>query len=272
VDVALAPLTVGRPSPGRLVTAAATAGFRRVGLTLWVPDGTESPGCVSSPCTSAADRRTLRSHLDASGVSVLDVGVVVLSPSLDLDRVAGLVETASALGSDRLVVMNRDDVPGRAAANLHAVCSLAAPAGMRVGIEFMPYTATRTLREATALVTAAAAPNAGLIVDLLHLYRSGGTADDLAGLPPEAVHLVQLCDARRQAPPAADLRAEALADRLYPGEGKLPLRTVLAALPRNVCTTVEAPVARHADRSPAYRAMAAAVALHRLMADGPGGR
>ena len=38
-DVALAPLTVGRPEPEVLVAAAAAAGFGMVGLTLHPPDG-----------------------------------------------------------------------------------------------------------------------------------------------------------------------------------------------------------------------------------------
>jgi sugar phosphate isomerase/epimerase len=119
-------------------------------------------------------------------------------------------------------------------------------------------------------VAAVDVPFAGLVVDVLHLYRSGGSAAELAAVDPATVSLVQLCDAPRQAPPAARLREEALTDRRYPGEGELPLADVLAAVPPGAQLSIEAPVARDAGRSPAERAAAAATALGRLASLSPG--
>ena len=265
MDVGLAPLTLGRPAPDVLVTAAAAAGFSRVGLTLWAPGEPLSP-----VCTRPDGRRTLRTHLDAAGVAVTDVGVVVLSPALDLQQVAALIGTGRALGADQVLVLDLDDDRRRALGRFRAVCDLAGQAGLQVVVEFMPYSATRTLAEAAALVAAADVPFAGVVVDVLHLYRSGGSAADVAAVAPGTVRLVQLCDATREAPPAERLREEALTDRRYPGEGELPLPELLAVVPPGARLTVEAPVARHADRSPAERAAAAAAALRRMAPLTPG--
>ena len=259
VPAGLAPLTVGRPSPDVVVAAAADAGFAQVGLTLWPPDGP-----LTTLTADAAARRALAAGISASGVAVLDVGVVVLEPSLDLAAVARLAGLAAELGGDRLVVLNRHRLPERAVEQFAAVCAVAGAAGLAAAVEFMPYTATRTLGEAHQLVAAAGAPNAGVVLDVLHLYRSGGTAADLAGAALDRILLVQLCDAPAAAPPPDRLRDEALRHRRYPGDGELPLADVLAALPAGVPLTVEAPVAEDAGRPPVERARAAAAALRRL--------
>lgn len=253
---ALAPLTVGRPDPAELAAAAAAAGFERIGITLWLPDGVLLPACV--------DGGTLRhtaSAIAASGVTCLDAGVVVLAPGLDMERLRRFVDAAAALGADRLVAMNRDPSAPRAAATLAAVCEVAGVAGLSVGVEFMPYTATRTVAEARRLVEEAGAPNGGVVLDVLHLYRSGGSASDLAGPSPVPVLLLQLCDGLRDAPPPERLRDEALADRRYPGQGELAVADVLGAVPAAVPVTLEAPVAADAALPLPERAARAAGAL-----------
>lgn len=258
-DVGLGPLTVGRPPCQDLVEAAAAAGFGRVGLTLRLPDGAAAPEVAD-----ARSRRRLRARLDDLGVRVLDAGVVVLAPEAVPAEDEALVEAAAELGADRLVALVRDADPARAAGRLAAACATAATAGLRVGVEPMPYSACRTLAAARELVTGSGAPGAGVVVDVLHLFRSGGTAADLDGLAAAEVVLVQLCDGRAAAPPPSRLREEALGDRCYPGRGGLPVRDVLAALPDGVPLTVEAPVAADAGRTPAERARSAAAALTAL--------
>ncbi len=257
----LAPLTVGRPSLEVLVDAADAAGFARVGLTLWVPGGRPAPVCTDPGVRRAAVRTVLR-----SGVSPLDVGVVTLEPDLDLDSLRRVIDAAGVMGADRLVAMNLDPSPARAATTLAAVCAEAAPAGVSVGVEFMPYTATKTFAEACELVRTAGDPSAGVVVDALHLHRSGGTPADVAAGRTVPVLLVQLCDAHRESPLPDRLREESLGDRLYPGQGDLPLEELLAALPAGVPITVEAPVAADAGRSPRERARRAATALAGLLA------
>jgi sugar phosphate isomerase/epimerase len=260
LSVGLAALTLGRPDPLVLVAAAADAGFRAVGLTPWAPGAPLSP-----ECTDRVRRRRLAAELAATGTAVSDAGVVVLSPRLAPSTTARLLDTAAGLGAPRVLVADAHEDRHRAAGQLAAVAAAAADLGLRVALEFMPYGATRTLDEATALLAAAGAGNAGLVVDVLHLYRSGGSAASLAGLDPALVELVQLCDAPLAAPPPGRLRSEALTDRRYPGDGELPLRAVLAALPAGAPVTVEAPVARDAARSPGPRAAAAAAAVRRLL-------
>jgi sugar phosphate isomerase/epimerase len=259
-DVGLAPLTVGRPGPLTMVDAAEAGGFGSLGMTLWVPDEDCAPVC--------RDRRLradVRRRIEGTGLSVTDVGVVVLRPRLDIDMVERVLVTARALGGRQVIVMNADHDGHRAVATLRAVANLAEHHELLVGVEFMPYSCTRTVSDALRLAADSEADNVGVVLDVLHLFRSGGTAADLGEPVVRALHLVQICDAGWASPAADQLRAEALGGRLHPGEGDLPLDRILALLPDDVPVTLEAPTAEDVARSPLQRAARAGAAMQRFL-------
>ncbi len=260
LGVGLAPLTVGRPDPLTMVAAAEAGGFDSLGMTLWAPDEDCAPVCRDPRLLAEVRRR-----IEATGVSVTDVGVVVLRPRLDIDVVERVLVTAHVLGARLVIVMNADDDGRRAASTLRTVADLARPYGLLVGVEFMPYSCTRTVAEAQQLAAGTGADNVGLVLDVLHLFRSGCTADDLREPAVRALQLVQLCDAERAGPGPERLRAEALSGRRYPGEGELPLEQVLALVPAGVPITLEAPTVQDATRSPQQRAVRAAAAMRRFL-------
>ena len=260
-EVALAPLTVGRPEPPEMVAVAEAGGFRRIGMSLWAPDGG-----LGAICTDPGLLCTTLRALARSGVAVTDVSVVVLTGNLDLGDARRMVEVGRQLGADRVVVMNRIPDPGRAAEVLASVADLAGEAGMLVGLEFMPYSPTPDVAAAAALVRTVDRPGVGVVLDVLHLFRSGGGPKDVSRVAVPLV-LVQLCDAPDTPPAQFRLRAESLTDRRYPGHGDLPLGAVLASVPSGVPVTLEAPVSCDAELPPAERARRAAAAL-REFADG----
>jgi sugar phosphate isomerase/epimerase len=120
------------------------------------------------------------------------------------------------------------------------------------------------------VVERAAHPAGSVLVDALHLRRSGGSPADLAALPPERLPYGQLCDAPLEPvwPDEQVAIAESRGGRLLPGDGELPLRELIDVLPPGSALSVEAPVAALADRSPAERASRAFAAATRLLAGG----
>ncbi len=85
-----------------------------------------------------------------------------------------------------------------------------------------------------------------MLVDALHLFRSGGSVIEVAALAaqrPELFPYAQVCDAvdARPAPDAATARQEAAYARLVPGAGSLPLAQLVDALPPGCTLSVEAP-------------------------------
>jgi len=124
----------------------------------------------------------------------------------------------------------------------------------------------QTIEAADALVTAAGRSNAGVLVDALHLARSGGNPASVAAVPRERIAYMQLCDGPAKSPPLEDLARESRNDRLPPGHGELWLDELLDALPDNVAISVEVPRSVDAGRSVTERAVSAGAAARAYLA------
>ena len=97
---------------------------------------------------------------------------------------------------------------------------------------FSPIFPVGSLSVATRIVEQAARPNGAILVDTLHLARSGGRPPDLREVPRPRLPYLQIADAPRETPPTIEgLRDEALHGRLLPGAGTLPLAQTLEEVP-----------------------------------------
>jgi sugar phosphate isomerase/epimerase len=139
---------------------------------------------------------------------------------------------------------------------------------VRVVLEFLPIFTIATLGDALGVVQEVASPSGGVLVDTLHLARSGGGPADLADVPAELLPYLQLADApdRLDDPTPARLREEALHGRLLPGQGRLPLDQTLATVP-DVPVSVElrSQALMQAFPDPTERARAVLAATRRLL-------
>jgi sugar phosphate isomerase/epimerase len=249
----LAHLTMLDADPIELMHAAAAGGFDAVGLRILPPKHSPVPWQVVGNSEMVARIRRTSAEL---GVRVFDVESFTLHPDTDVaaDMRAAL-ETAAEIGAQQVLTTTTDPDPARFADHFAALCDEAAKVGLRVGLEFMMFRDVQTLRQAIDVITASQRPNAAVIIDALHLSRSGGTPADVAAVDPALLAYVQLCDAPARIPPADQLIAEARTGRLYPGEGELWLGELLRALPPAMTVTVEAPCEKYAGLSPTERAI-----------------
>jgi sugar phosphate isomerase/epimerase len=217
--LSLAAGTVLDVGPAAAVDVAAESGFPAVGL--WF-----DPGTWTGATTAVVDAR-----LRATGVTALDIEPVILGRGPDHGE--ALVDTAAELGVAHVLVASGPAERSVVVERLAALCERAAPAGVTVVLEFLPIFSIGTLADALAVVDEVARSNAGVLVDTLHLARSGGGSDDLRRVSPDLVPYLQIADA--PATLVGDdrnaLREEALHGRLLPGDGELPLEEVLLAVP-----------------------------------------
>ncbi|HUQ73077.1 MAG TPA: TIM barrel protein, partial [Burkholderiales bacterium] len=135
--------------------------------------------------------------------------------------------------------------------------------GLRANLEPMPWVDVSNIAKALRVLHAAGKANSGLLVDAIHFFRAGDTLADLAKVPREYLHYVQLCDAWAERPSdMQEIIRQARGDRLFPGEGGLDLRGLLRALPANIPLSLEVPVAQKmAPQERARRAMDATKAI-----------
>lgn len=252
--LSLAHLTVLELAPPDVVMVAARAGFRHVGLRLIqaTPDEPGYPMLGGTPL-----RRATLDALAATGLSVLDVEVVRLMPGTDVRTFEPMLETAARLGARHVIVTGNDPDRGRLVASFAAFCVLAAAYGLTADLEFMSFTAVPTLDAALEILSMAAQPNAGVLVDSLHFDRSGAAPDSLSRIPGAWLHFTQLSDAPAVwADDTPSLIKTARTGRLMPGEGGIGLAAILAALPPGLPISLEIPShpARAAGQDAAARA------------------
>lgn len=236
----VAHLTALELAPARLVREARRAGFSAVGLRLHPV----IPGAQAYPVAPGSQAlRELRAVMAGEGVRVTDIEFVSLTAQAQVADYQPLLAAGAELGALSLTVSGDDDNVARLTGNFAALCELARGHGLRVDLEFMRWRPVATLQQACTVVTGAGQDNGGVLVDALHLFRSGGQVAYLAGVDPRLLRAVQLCDAPLLAPVEELIIAEAREGRMLPGQGQLPLAALVAALPTQLCVSVEVPSA-----------------------------
>ena len=249
--LSLAQLTLLGADPIDLIDAADAAGFSHIGMRIVPP----MPDVPMRPVIGYLPyQRAIRARLAASALTVLDVEAFWLTAATDLRALEAAIAFGAELGARYALVVGNDPERARLVDNFAGFAALARSYGLMTALEFIPYSEVRSVGEAAGLVTAAGQAGAGLLVDALHLSRSGGSVAELARLPAEAIHYLHLCDAPAVPPSdVAAMRDEARARRCYPGEGELPLRALLAAAPARP-VGIEAPDRRRSHLSFAEQA------------------
>ncbi|SAL83087.1 xylose isomerase domain-containing protein [Caballeronia arvi] len=242
--LSLSHLTVLDVGPPHLISLAAQAGFRAVGIRLCSP----MPGGIAYPLRAGAPelRDTLR-LMKAHDVIVSDIEVVRIAPDTRIDDYVPAFEAGAELGARRVCINIDDADRARVIDRLAALCDLARPFGLSLDIEFMIWRPVARLEDAVDIVKAVRMDNAFVLVDALHLFRSGGTVEAVAALDPALIGSIQLCDAPIASPSPSGIVDEARSNRLLPGEGQLPLLKLLAASPKDVPLSVEVPLIRETD-------------------------
>ena len=261
--LSLAALTILDAGPAGQIRAAAEAGWRSVGLRLMplLPTDARVAG-------DAGAMREIERRLAETDMAVLEIGVFPVKSEMDWRTIDAVLAFSRRIGARFIVCPVEDADRMRRAATFGRLCDLARVHELAALVEFNPYSACPTLAAALELVAAVARPNAALVIDVLHLSRSGGSPEDLVAVDPKLLALVHLCDA--PLPPSDsrtidELRAESRTARLLPGEGALWLDRLLDVLPAHAGLSIEAPSARLAHLPAVERARRALVATEAVL-------
>lgn len=212
------------PLPERL-EAAAAAGLAGVGV---------SPQDVERCLAQGIGPEALRHRIDALGLETVELQVLRDWGARTQERASRTFEervyaAAGVVGGRYVVAVGEvDDDAAFVAGRFRALCERAAAAGLRVALEFVPWTTIPDLRRASEIVERAGHENGGVLVDAWHHLVGGGRPDDLAALPARRIVALHLCDA--PAGRAGTLVEEARHRRLLPGEGVLDLEGLLRHL------------------------------------------
>ena len=250
--IGLAALTCIELAPPDLVSVAAATGYDFVGLRL-IP--------VATQTLPSFEMRELERRLTDTNVKVLDVEVFRLDPDTNVKAYEPMLATAGRLGATDILVHGADPEEARLVESFGRLCDLAARYKLNANLEPMPWVDVSTVAKAKRVLRAAARKNAAHLPDPIHFYRADNRLDELKDVPHR---YLQFCDARKERP--ADLQElirQARGDRLFPGEGGLDLRGLLAALPADLPISLEIPHA--GGLAPTERARRAIEATKKLL-------
>lgn len=217
-------------SPEQTVAAAIAGGWPAAGI--WYDPKSWTPATTIEVRDRAAD----------AGLTILDIEVIWLKPGPDDPAHFAAIDAGAAIGARNVLIVSSEDDTGRAAGKLNRLGNHAAAVGLRACLEFAAFTTVGDIASAVALLDAADCDNLGLLIDPLHLARTGGSPADLNSVDPRRFPYAQFCDAPAHGPPPSDVAEiirEALDLRLMPGDGDLSLDDLLAQLPPTTPLSVE---------------------------------
>jgi sugar phosphate isomerase/epimerase len=178
--------------------------------------------------------------LDHAGLRVAAIDLVALDYSRPenvdtaVERARFLGNVAQAVGCDLLLLCSWGDLYGRSkeeglhlvADYLRPVCLAAAAFDCRLAIEPLGrHELIPGCQEALQIIELAGQPNLGVMWDFFHYYKSDVPLAAIRQIPANKLWLVHVDDA-----PALPLETLRDADRVYPGQGDMPLSTYFAVL------------------------------------------
>ncbi|MES2496200.1 MAG: sugar phosphate isomerase/epimerase [Pseudomonadota bacterium] len=228
--VSLASGVVPEFGPVDTIRAAAAGGFDAVGLWIETADWT------------ASLFRETRAALADTGLPLLDVEVIWLKPDSSIDDHRRTIDIGAELGAANVLCVSSDPDHGATADRLAELCRHAEGSGMRVALEYGVFTEVKNLAAALAILDRVAHPLRALLLDPIHIDRSGGSFDALAAIDPALLPYAQICDAPAARPDPDDFDAvfiDACDLRAHCGEGGLPLDRFYRALPAGLPLSVE---------------------------------
>jgi sugar phosphate isomerase/epimerase len=238
----LAHLTSNLCTPPQAICLAAELGYAFVGLRL-LPNMAGAPHqfLIGQP---AVLRETIAAQND-TGVGIFDLEIIRIAEGFDPRRYLPLLEAGAALKARAVLVAGDDTDEARLTDGYARLCEVMQPYGLSADLEFMPWTAVPDVKAALRIINAAGRPaNAGILVDALHVDRSGTTINDILSIPRDLLHYAQICDAPTRAQVGREFTVEemihaARCERLLPGEGGIDLKGLFHALPQNLPISIE---------------------------------
>jgi len=185
-------------------------------------------------------RHTMEAMRDR-GVSISMVEGFTIRPQADVANARADLDVAAELGAERVSTVALEQDSARAYEQIALLAELTAERGLGLAFEFAPPHTFNTLQAALSVVQRIDRLNTSLLIDAMHLFRSGGTVAELAQVEPRHIGYIQLCDAPTLGV-GGEYYREASFERKAPGEGELPLVEMLSVLSPGLAIGLEVPM------------------------------
>ena len=236
--VSLDQLTVLGVRPAELVDIAARAGYGAISPFI----GAGKPMLPAVPLRAGdPDTIAMQRRMADTGVFINNADGFALFDDTSMEELRVAAHLMAQMGARGLVTLQFDSDAARGFDRFCQLNELAKEVGLPLVLEFTPLSRIASLNDALAYRARAGGDNIGILVDVFHLHRSGGTPADLLAMDRSLIKGAQLCDGPRKQTDE-EYAEQALYERMIPGEGELPVKEFLKALPQETIFGVEVPL------------------------------
>lgn len=214
--------------------SASAAGFNLVSLAV------QPPYVYPEPVVTPEAFNRCAEALEETGIQVGSLEFFILSDYETTESYRSALEIGARLGGKTAVALDLINTSAdEAGERLAHFAAVAGDYGLGVNLEPVFGGQSQTLEQGSKLIRNSGA-NVGLVLDALHLIRTGGTAEDLKITEKGLIRYIQICDGPATITPEV-IHSEAVAERQYPGDGNFPLEDILRACPQDIPIAIEAP-------------------------------
>lgn len=258
-----------------IATAAVAGGYD--GITIWPQD-------VARAESEGLGLSDIKRLLDDAGLVVTNVDPFLGwceqampapgEPIFPLDPEDRFFEIGEALNAEAINVVQGFGASldlDLGAERLAEICRRAAEHGMRIDYEFLPWSGVPNVTVCADLLGRTGCDNAKIMFDTWHWFRGDRDLEALRRIPGELIGSTQWNDAPLA--PSDDLPKEAMAARLLPGEGDIPLVDLVRTLDEigsSAAIGIEVINRRHETMEPKEVGQQTAEAMRRVLAEARG--
>lgn len=194
--------------------------------------------------------RATKQALKDTGMAINDIELAKIDENTcDIRTYERHLEAAAGLGVMQVITNIWTPDEGAYTEKFAALCDMAAQYGMTVNLEFVTWAKVPALSGARKIIDAVGKPNARILLDMLHFYRSRVPMEELEACPEGLIGLVHICDAPPEIPTdEPSLIHTGRAARLYPGDGAVDIAGIIRRLKGDVVFGIEIPNAEMVER------------------------
>jgi sugar phosphate isomerase/epimerase len=227
--------------PVEYVNLAADLGCAHISMALFPIDINPHGYVPYNLKGDAALRREMNAAMRERGVSISLAEGLTVKPGIEARDRAAEFDAFAELGAKRINTVSLDPDFGRTLGQFAVTVEMAAERGMESTTEFAPGLTVADLSTALEAIRQVGRPDFRLLIDTMHLIRSGSSPADIAVLDPDLIGYVQLCDAPLVSK-FSTYMLEAMTERMVPGQGELPLLEILKSVPGDRVVSLELPL------------------------------
>ena len=190
-----------------------------------------------------------RQALQETGLALHDIELAKIDDRSEVRDYQKHLETGAELGARVVISSIWTDRRDFYLEQFATLCDLAAGCGLRVVLEFPSWAAVWNLRGAREVLEAVRRPNAEILLDTLHVHRSGVTLEEIKDCPAGWFRMAHVCDGPVPAPDRSDTASlihTGRDERYYVGEGGIDIAGIVGCLSEDAVLAVELP---HVERS-----------------------